>query len=188
MLNLKEDMRKRAAYLKYLKVSTKFIESCECPEPVHSYCLSALVTRTRKIQCNNCNEPFNYFIKKEKICNAKLLKLIIGYLLVFGIAMICTAGLIILDGWMKYKHAQDNPDIISELKEISSPDASIDQSDFTFWSAVRWNLLIPISIIILVILLWCFYFTYQDEIALRQRIVYVEVQARHQGMQRSKSK
>jgi hypothetical protein len=31
---------------------------------------------------------------------------------------------------------------------------------FTLWSAVRWNLLFPIAMIILVILVWCFYSTY----------------------------
>lgn len=113
LISLKEDMLKKAAYLKYLKVSTKFIQACECSKPVHSYCLSALVTRTKKIRCTNCNQPFRYFIKKEKICNAKLLKLIIGYLVVFFFAMIATVGLIILDGWMKFRHAKDNPDMIS---------------------------------------------------------------------------
>jgi hypothetical protein len=58
----------------------------------------------------------------------------------------------------------------------------------TFWHLIRWNLLAPISVIILVILIWCFYFTYQDDIALRQRIIYVEVVNRHRKMERIETK
>ena len=45
--------------------------------------------------------------------------------------------------------------------------SGIENDNLSFWYTIRWNLLIPVSIIILFILIWCFYFTYQDEIALR---------------------
>ena len=48
--------------------------------------------------------------------------------------------------------------------------------------------MIPVSIIILVILIWCFYFTYQDDVALRQRIIYVEVIDKHKKMERIETK
>lgn len=196
LLLLKDDMQKKAAFLKYLKVSTKFIEACSCVDPQHSYCLSAQVTRSKKIFCHTCKDPYKYFIKEEKICNTKLLKLIATYIVVFVVAMLCTSGLMIIDGYMKFRHVKENPDQIRQVVEQSNTiinpegvdvgDATIET--FEFWLAIRWNLLIPISIIILIILLWCFYFTYQDEIALRQRIVYLEVRPKSQEIQRIQSK
>ena len=108
LLSLKEDMQKKAAYLRYLKVSTKFIEACGCTEHQHSYCLSAQVTKSKKIFCHTCKEPYKYFIKEEKICNTKLLKLIATYVIVFACALLCTAGLMVIDGWMKYNHVREN--------------------------------------------------------------------------------
>jgi hypothetical protein len=110
LLNLKEDMQKKAAYLKYLKVSAKFIEACECDKKVHAYCLTAQVTRTQKIQCEFCNAPFRYFIKKEKVCNSKLMKLVVGYILTFILSIMLTVGLVILDGWLKFKNVSNDPE------------------------------------------------------------------------------
>jgi hypothetical protein len=62
LLLLKEDMQKKAAYLKYLKVSAKFIEACDCEEKVHAYCLTAQVTRSQKIHSVEPFDPdFNHY-------------------------------------------------------------------------------------------------------------------------------
>lgn len=99
---LKEDMKLKANYLKYLKVSTRFIEACHCAEPVHAYCLSAQVTRSKKIYCPTCKEPFRYFIKEEKICDTKLLKLVALYFLVFALILLGLVGIMIFDGYLKF--------------------------------------------------------------------------------------
>ena len=109
LLLLKEDMQKKAAYLKYLKVSAKFIEACDCEEKVHAYCLTAQVTRSQKIQCEVCKQPFRYFIKKEKVCNAKLTKLVFGYISAFLLAILLLVALIIIDGWLKFKNVGSDP-------------------------------------------------------------------------------
>jgi hypothetical protein len=155
-------MEKKASYLKYLKVSTKFLDACNCPDQVHSYCLSALVTRKKKIYCHTCSEPYKYFIKEEKLCNPKLFKIIAIYVLVFLVSLTTTIGLMIFDGYLKFNHIKKNPaDLVSFFGR------KIENDNLSFWYTIRWNLLIPVSIIILFILIWCFYFTYQDEIALR---------------------
>ena len=157
LLSLKEDMQKKAAFLRYLKVSTKFIEPCLCQDPVHQYCISALVTRTKKIYCQTCNQPYKYFIKEEKICNTKLLKLIAAYIVVFAASMVATVGLMIIDGYLKYLHVRDHPEKVEALLKTSELE---DVENFNFWAAIRWDLLPPVGVIILVILIWCFYFTY----------------------------
>ena len=45
--DLKTDMEAKANYLKYLKISAKFIKPCLCNERkrVHSYCQTALIIR-----------------------------------------------------------------------------------------------------------------------------------------------
>ena len=106
---MKEDMEKKAPYLKYLKVSSKFIDACNCLDQVHSYCLSALVTRRKKIYCQTCYEPYKYYIKEEKVCNSKLFKIIAIYLVVFLVSIITTTGLMIFDGYLKYNHIKKNP-------------------------------------------------------------------------------
>jgi hypothetical protein len=141
---LKEDMKHKANYLKYLKVSTRFIEACHCAEPVHAYCLSAQVTRSKKIYCPTCKEPYRYFIKEEKICDTKLLKLVAIYFLVFVLILLGLAGIMIFDGYLKFQ------------KDLNKHPPAYT----TFWDAVRWNLLAPMSVVICLFLIWCFYLTY----------------------------
>ena len=45
--DLKEDMEAKANYLKYLKISAKFINPCGCTNNmVHSYCMTAKIIRS----------------------------------------------------------------------------------------------------------------------------------------------
>lgn len=41
LLGMKGDLFNKAPYLKYLKVSSKFIRPCNCKSPVHIYCITA---------------------------------------------------------------------------------------------------------------------------------------------------
>jgi hypothetical protein len=53
--DMKQDLSKKAGYLKTLKVSTKFIKPCSCTESVHAYCMTAKVINCGRIQCDKCN-------------------------------------------------------------------------------------------------------------------------------------
>ena len=83
------------------------------------------------------------------------------YIVVFVIAMVGTTGLMIIDGYMKFEHSKDNAEERAEILNTSAVGISGESfKEFSIWAAIRWNLLFPISIIILAILIWCFYFTY----------------------------
>lgn len=46
LADLKSDMEAKANYLKYLKISAKFLHPCSCKQRLeHSYCLTALIIR-----------------------------------------------------------------------------------------------------------------------------------------------
>lgn len=151
LLDLKQDMQRKKEYLKYLKVSTKFIEACSCDQHVHQYCLSAQVTKQRKIFCSQCGDHYKYWIKEEKICNSKLLKLIASYIVFFILVLLCTVGVMMIDGYLKLRKFQEG------LEESGVQTEDVDTS---VWTKVRWNVLIPVSAIVLLILVWCFYHTY----------------------------
>ena len=62
--DLKEDMEAKANYLKYLKISAKFINPCGCASNmVHSYCMTARIIRSQRIYCTKCGSAYNLFIK-----------------------------------------------------------------------------------------------------------------------------
>ena len=46
LVDLKADMEAKADYLKYLKISAKFLQPCMCYDKyVHSYCMTARIIR-----------------------------------------------------------------------------------------------------------------------------------------------
>lgn len=45
--NLKQDFLRKKQYLKFMKISSKFIQGCSCPDKfAHSYCSTAFVLRS----------------------------------------------------------------------------------------------------------------------------------------------
>ena len=104
--DLKEDMEAKANYLKYLKISAKFINPCGCPSNlVHSYCMTARIIRSQRIYCKKCSSAYNLFIKQEKMCSGKLLSLLFKYFLFLMIMFICAASFLILDAYLKTREA-----------------------------------------------------------------------------------
>ena len=52
---MKQDLESQQAYLKYLKVSAKFCQPCECPRKrVHTYCQTAQIILNQRIYCEKC--------------------------------------------------------------------------------------------------------------------------------------
>jgi len=107
---MKGDLEKKASYLMYLRVSTKFLLACECEEPVHSYCITAKIIRTKSIFCERCKEPYRLFIKEEKMCSSRLFKLLALYFVVLFCSIGVTVGVIILDGFLKKSYVNAHPD------------------------------------------------------------------------------
>ena len=78
--NLKEDFLKKRLYLKYLKISTKFINACNCEKEIHSYCVTAQVVRNQRIFCKDCGAYYHLYVKSEKLCSPLLFAVIGKYI------------------------------------------------------------------------------------------------------------
>ena len=111
-------MEAKANYLKYLKISAKFINPCGCHyNYVHSYCMTARIIRSQRIYCKKCGHAYNLYIKQEKMCSGKLLSLLFKYFLFLMIMFGCAASFLIVDAWLKTREAQRTPDIAKETYE-----------------------------------------------------------------------
>ena len=104
-------MEAKANYLKYLKISAKFIKPCSCNNNmVHSYCMTARIIRSQRIFCKRCGIPYNLFIKQEKMCSGKLLSLLFKYFLFLMIMFFFAATFLILDAYLKTREASSEPE------------------------------------------------------------------------------
>lgn len=55
LTQMRQDLAQKAVYLKYLKISAKFCQPCECKNRrVHTYCVTAQVIRSQRIYCEKC--------------------------------------------------------------------------------------------------------------------------------------
>lgn len=64
LYDLKNDLEAKANYLKYLKISAKFVKPCACSKKeAHAYCMTARIIRSQKIYCDYCGNAYNLFIK-----------------------------------------------------------------------------------------------------------------------------
>ena len=101
--DLKADMEAKANYLKYLKISARFLKPCSCTNQmsVHAYCQTARIIRDQRIYCKRCGDAFNLFIKQERVCSGKLISLLTKYFLFLVIMLICAALFLIVDAFLK---------------------------------------------------------------------------------------
>ena len=100
--DMKADLKKKAGYLQYLKVSPKLIKPCPCEDKIyHQYCMTAHVIRNNRIHCTQCDTAYDIFVKKENYCNNKLIRLLFNYVVFLFLAIVCGAAVLILDGYLK---------------------------------------------------------------------------------------
>lgn len=202
---MKDDLEKKANYLKYLKITRSFVNPCNCkqkgselPLEVHAYCMTARIILNQRIYCEKCNTQYNLFIKQEKLCSGKLLQLFFKYLLFMAILSLFAAAFLIQDGYMKTQHAQENPEearkayqLQLENKESSwlsfgqVPDYS---QNFDIVKSVRWTDMIHIIIILVILMSWCFYFQFNRAMQTRKKLIYVEVKDKDKKISRIISK
>ena len=55
-------------------------------------------------------------IKEERVCSSKFIYLLVKYFALTMLLIAITAALLILDGYLKNKHAKDNPETASDLQ------------------------------------------------------------------------
>ena len=117
---LREDLRagKRGKYLEYIRVSATFVKECNCDRgQVHMYCITAKVLRTRKIYCERCLCHYNLKIRQENICSNRLLGSLTSWILMVLLLIFITGALLVLDGFLKFNHAKQNPEQAEQTRE-----------------------------------------------------------------------
>ena len=68
---LKKDFNNKRQYLKFLRISVKYIKACNCDNKnTHQYCLTAQVVRSQKIYCKDCGAYYHLYVKSEKLCSS----------------------------------------------------------------------------------------------------------------------
>ena len=69
---LKQDFLNKRQYLKFLRISSKFIQVCGCQHKVsHAYCATASVLRTQKIYCKDCFSYYPLYVKSERVFSSE---------------------------------------------------------------------------------------------------------------------
>ena len=103
---MKRDLEENQNYIKYLKVTPKLIRPCTCPgRAVHQYCMTANVIRNNSIACPRCDMAYDLYVKKEKLCNPKIVRLILNYSVFIGLIVVVAAVVLIIDGYLKTLNA-----------------------------------------------------------------------------------
>ena len=106
---MKQGLEQKAVYLKYLKISPKWVVPCNCvdrvynnkPYRVHAYCATAKIILSQRIFCEKCHFQYNLFIKEEQICSGRLLTLFIKYVIFMILLTGFAAAFLIFDAYLK---------------------------------------------------------------------------------------
>ena len=112
---MKKSLRHKDGVLKFLKISSKFVTPCYCPQykstkplQVHEYCITARILMDRIIYCDKCKFQYNLFAKEGSICSGKALSLCIKYIIFMFLINLFAVSFLAADGLMKTRHAQDD--------------------------------------------------------------------------------
>ena len=61
--------------------------------------------RNNSIYCKQCDMAYEIFVKKEKLCNGKMMRLLFTYFIFVLSIVIMSALVLILDAYLKVLHA-----------------------------------------------------------------------------------
>jgi hypothetical protein len=107
--NLKQDYLNNKLYIKYLKITSKLINVCDCEwKKCHSYCATAFVLRTQKIYCRDCYTYFYLYVKSSRLFTGELLTDIVLYLIRFVLLIGVIYGVFVVDRLLKTDDAERN--------------------------------------------------------------------------------
>lgn len=100
--SLKKDFTNKRQYLKFLRISVKYIKACNCEnKDTHQYCLTAQVVRSQKIYCKDCGTYYHLYVKSEKLCSSQLFAVIGRYICLFILLMAFAQCTLLLDSFLK---------------------------------------------------------------------------------------
>ena len=105
-------------------------------------------------------------------------------------------GLVLIDAYMKFLYFKNNPE---EASDVSSLNMFIGadilpkytdyiDANFAIVGSVRWGVLLPFMIMILIILSWLLYYSINDDVLARKKVVYAEVKDKEEDISRKQSK
>ena len=155
--------------MKYIKVSARFCQPCQCPrKKVHVYCQTAQIIISQRIYCEKCGGQYNFLIKEERVCSSKFIYLLVKYFALTLLLIAITAGLLILDGYLKNLHAKKNPDNAMRLQSVMTAQADTNWLSFGFvpnfkdeqfdiFTGVSWTHLTHFALIEIVLIGKCIY-------------------------------
>lgn len=102
--------------------------------------------------------------------------------------------LVLADAYTKFQYFIDNPE---EAVEVAGKNIFIwvdvlpnyeNIQNFHLIKSVRWGVLFPFAIVIVILLTWLLYFTFTDDFLARKKIVYAEIRPREEEITRTVSK
>ena len=76
--------------------------------------MTALIIRSQKIICDKCGKNYNMYIKEERFCSNKIFQLLIKYIMIFVVTTGIMIGFLVLDSFIKTRHASNNPEIYKQ--------------------------------------------------------------------------
>lgn len=100
--NLKQDFLNKRQYLKFIKITSKFIQICKCSQKIcHSYCATAHVLRNQRIYCIDCFHYFRLYVRSERIFSTFYTSRVIRMLVLFIFNAVIIYGVYELDRYLK---------------------------------------------------------------------------------------
>jgi hypothetical protein len=152
------------------------------------------VIRSGKVICPKCRFQYRIFVKEEQVCSKQLITLIGKYLLTIFAWVSVFAVIITIDSFAKFNYLADNP-LQSEQISGHSIFLSIDsiplynqQKSFNILYSVRWGALLPLTVVITLVMTWLLYFTLNEDITTRKKIIYTEIRPKDEDISRQQSK
>lgn len=213
---MKKSLRHRDGALKFLKISSKLVTPCLCPQypkstkplQVHEYCITAKILMDRTIYCDKCQFQYNLFAKEGSICSGKALNLCLKYLIFMFLINLFAVSFLAADGLMKTRHAhsilsgdQNKPELMEKEEFLPSQqpvypeegrfdnyDSQDYTKEFSLTESVLWNVLLYVEGLVTVLMSWCFYFQTNRAIQSREKLIFIIVKDRLEVIPRTVSK
>lgn len=137
------------------------------------------MVRTQKIYCKDCGAYYHLYVKSEKLCSSQLFTVIGRYVCLFLLLIAFAQCTLLLDSFLKQNHRDASIDETDENgvqdKDNDGIDDSVDSSIFSIYDIENWIVMAPLTIILGIIMVWCFYFRFMKAVMARKRLIWVEV-------------
>ena len=119
-------------------------------------------------------------MKSEKLCSSQLFTVIGRYICLFILLIAFAQCTLLLDSFLKQNHRDEATTEVTTSdgftdKDQDGIDDSVDSSIFSIYNIQNWIVMAPLTIILGIIMVWCFYFRFMKAVMARKRLIWVEV-------------